>query len=108
MMVREWFSYWRQWGLMGWVITLTFVSFLVGFPSCALIKYFRDHDVAMDYARDWATRIENVKHVGCVKRDSNYDGYVSCTVYREGVDPLYIECAAALTLEEGCRGRKGE
>ncbi|KKL88469.1 hypothetical protein LCGC14_1924370 [marine sediment metagenome] len=104
----QWLKYWRRWAFASWLFFLGLVFIFVCLPTCAVVKYVRDHDVAMDYAADWASRIENAKLVECVHHDSDYDGYVSCTVYRGSADPLYIECAAALSLNEGCRGRKGE
>lgn len=31
--------------------------------------------------------------VSCVERDSDGDGYVSCTIFRKGKDPIALECA---------------
>ena len=43
-----------------------------------------------------------VRAVDCVTIDSDYDGYVSCTIFPEDGEPLSIVCARALN-QEGCK-----
>lgn len=44
-------------------------------------------------ARRWATDLGyNVQGVSCAGRDSDADGYVSCTVKPVDQDPVSIEC----------------
>lgn len=54
-------------------------------------------------ALEFAQRIDPNATVECVDRDTDNDGYVSCTVFRPGKNPVGIECAAGFTINSGCR-----
>lgn len=80
----------------------------VAVRSCAPV----DQQHAEGEARAWAQRMGvRVKAVECVRLDSDGDGYVSCSVAQElpsgAVEPLGLECATSLTLNDGCRMMKG-
>lgn len=42
----------------------------------------------------------------CVAKDTDGDGYVSCTVVIDGGAPIARECAGRWTTNEGCREPK--
>jgi hypothetical protein len=51
-----------------------------------------------------------VNGVVCVNRDTDGDGYVSCdvsvTFAEEGRQTLSLECAAPLSLNDGCKKKQ--
>lgn len=70
-------------------------------------------DVAENEAREWASELGlDVKSVSCVAKDTDGDGYVSCTlVMGDGVTTKAVECAGArssgnLIRNSGCREPK--
>lgn len=70
-----------------------------------------NHKKAEKAAATWATQMGlKVKGVSCTDNDSDDDGYVSCTVSAErpdgSIELVPIECAAALTLNDGCKSAK--
>jgi hypothetical protein len=88
------------------IFFLLAILLAIGVPlTCACKRYNSDQGIATEAALEWSKSLSDTIKVECVKWDSDLDGYVSCTVYRESGDPLYIECAGAWTLNEGCRGR---
>ena len=94
------------WDHFGKIVVISLVLVVLCPVTCALVRYTGDQEVATEAANEWAKKLPNVDGVECVTWDSDMDGYVSCTVYREGgLDPLYIECAGAWTLNNGCRGK---
>ncbi len=57
-------------------------------------------------ARQYAKELNlDVKGVSCSPRDSDGDGYVSCTIStNDKNDPIVeVECLAAYTITDGCR-----
>lgn len=59
-------------------------------------------------AREWVTDMGFSKdaHVSCVNRDTDGDGYVSCTI-KQGDNLTFIECVGSdYTWNEGCRAPK--
>lgn len=46
---------------------------------------------------------ESYTGINCVTYDSDGDGYVSCTIFRSGKDPLPIECARKWSRNSGCK-----
>ncbi len=66
---------------------------------------------AESQARQWGRDMGlNVTNVSCANRDTDNDGYVSCTVATKNdkgdVQLHPIECAAKLTWNDGCRAPK--
>ena len=69
--------------------------------------------VAEGEARGWASELGlEIKNVSCVEKDTDGDGYVSCTiVMADGVTTKNVECAGArstsnLIRNSGCRDPK--
>lgn len=80
------------------VLSVGLVVF-VHFNGCA------DHKKAIQAAKEYA---QNVPHatgkISCMNKDSDNDGYCSCTIFRAKGDPLAVECACgSLSFKEGCR-----
>lgn len=85
-------------GSLGIAVIVNVVSDLTGVS----------HSKAVREAQDWAELMGyTVKGTTCSARDTDGDGYVSCSVLvtnesgRSDVVPL--ECAAAATFNDGCR-----
>ncbi len=72
-------------------------------PGCRTVKSQSMKQVESE-AADFARRMspDHVRGVACVNRDSDSDGYVSCTVFRDDAPPLAIECLY-LEGESGCK-----
>lgn len=68
--------------------------------ACPSSKTADTEDDARTFARNTGDEITGVS---CVDRDTDGDGYVSCTVFRRGKDPLAIECARGWTMNRGCK-----
>jgi hypothetical protein len=67
------------------------------FTLCALLVTACSHadpNKALQEAKDFVKNIDNATNVTCNDSDSDGDGYVSCTVFRKGADPLAISCGA--------------
>lgn len=56
--------------------------------SCANSKPER----AEAAAREFSTHIEDATGTACAQRDTDNDGYCSCTVFRKDHDPMRIDC----------------
>lgn len=65
-----------------------------------------NQEAAQKAAEEFAKEVPNVKRVECVRFDTDNDGYISCTLFRDNADPLPIECAKKWTLNKGCRAPK--
>jgi hypothetical protein len=53
-------------------------------------------------ARLWAAEMGyKTQGVSCAESDSDWDGYVSCSVNAEGQDPISIECGYSYRI--GCK-----
>jgi len=83
---------------MLWTLAILLSSLLL-FPGC----FKAISEIEAD-ARGFAAAMgpDKVTGVSCVDRDSDRDGYVTCTVFRQGKEPLAIEC----TCIEGNHGCK--
>jgi hypothetical protein len=80
---------------------------IVGIISCwECCRWTADHDVATSEAEKFSENISGVTKIECVARDTDGDGYVSCTLFRGNKDPLFIECAGSFTTNTGCRAPK--
>lgn len=62
---------------------------------------------ARKYAEDFAKNVDGATGVDCNDSDSDNDGYVSCTVFRKGMDPLPLSCGAerfcVFNCASGCK-----
>lgn len=91
-------------------LLLVILAFLIigtsisAFISCSEV----DKGAAEKSAQEWVTSmgVENAR-INCTGKDSNNDGYVSCTVgYKDEKGLLHtqpLECAAKFTFNSGCR-----
>jgi len=68
-----------------------------------------NHDAADQTAHDYASELGiEVKAVSCTRMDTDGDGYVACTIMPagDGAQPIMVECAGAMTFNDGCRKPK--
>lgn len=80
-------------------------ALLMGVGSCQSNKTDAEAE-ATSFAQSMGIK---VKAVNCVDRDSDGDGYVSCTVSEEvnGATKLHaVECASGWSWNSGCRMQK--
>jgi hypothetical protein len=73
-------------------------------PGCNMA----DHDKAVSAAKKYAKNVPDATgNVDCVAKDSDGDGYVSCTIFRKEGDPVAVECGAekwcGCNCAEGCK-----
>ena len=92
-------------------VTLAFVLLVVGISANAFSGYTgASQRSAEDEARKFGQDLGlDVVGITCARRDTDGDGYISCTLsIRNGettrVEP--VECSGAFTLNEGCRLQK--
>lgn len=82
--------------------TVFLVPYLIGGPE--------NRAQATDAARSYAAQLYpgRASRVVCQPRDTDGNGYVSCTLVLDGMsDPLRIECADRLSLgNSGCRAAR--
>jgi hypothetical protein len=86
------------------------VFFSIVGRGCASVTGM-DKEKAEKEARNFGEGLGlKVKGSQCVQTDSDGDGYVSCTLAVEGAngstDIKAIECAATVSLNNGCRMQK--
>lgn len=92
--------------IVGIILVLGF-----GVARCATSVSGEDQTTAENEARDFARKLGlKTTGVSCAKTDSDGDGYVSCTLSVEQANGESkveaIECARALTINDGCRMQK--
>lgn len=63
-------------------------------------------DAANAAAEEFVKKIEGATGFECAQQDTDGDGYVSCTVFRKGADPLLIECGSERFCVNCARGCK--
>lgn len=90
------------------VVALLLVAsiFVIGFVKCNGEYSGRNKEIAEKEANKWAREM-NMQPIGvsCSGKDSDNDGYVSCSINTEkGV--VNVECVAAYQLASGCRPMK--
>lgn len=69
------------------------------------LRCFVGNDGALGSAQEWAKDMPGTTSVKCAATDTDHDGYISCTVFREDKDPLFIECGDGI-IGSGCRAPK--
>lgn len=91
------------------LVALATLSTLAGCPNMTGAH----KDAAEKEAREWAAELGlDVKNVSCVAKDTDGDGYVSCTlVMGDGTTTKAVECAGARSTDNmirnsGCREPK--
>lgn len=66
----------------------------------------RSHDLAQSAAGKYLRETGIKGKASCVNTDSDGDGYLSCSYVTEDGNIHPLECAGAMTLNEGCRPPK--
>lgn len=93
---------------LGLSLVFLAVVFCLLFSRCAC-RYIAGNEGAIEEAKVFAGHLPDGKdaEIECAGYDSDGDGYVSCTIFREGQEPLFVECSRKTwTLTKGCRGQK--
>lgn len=89
------------------LLSFTLFSALVFFVSIGLtlcLTGCNDYEKAEAAAGDYAQKLPGATgHVNCVPRDSDGDGYVSCSVFLKKGPPIGIECLAVPWRRGGCK-----
>lgn len=85
------------------VVMIIAIGLAVFIPGCSGSK-----EVAEQEAIQFASTILNMKEAKatCMNKDSDHNGYVSCTVFGKidgKTQAIPIECATKYSLNEGCR-----
>ena len=90
------------------ILLLVGIGFTVA--KCSADVSGHTHDVAQAEANRWIRMMGLTATAQCADRDTDHDGYVSCTLVvkdpdgRANVEPL--ECAGSYTINSGCRAPK--
>lgn len=93
------------------IVTLFAFGALVPLTACPNMTG-RHKTVAEDEAREWAAEVNlDVDAVSCREKDTDGDGYVSCTIKTKDGQLLERECAGARSAgnvirNSGCRDPK--
>jgi hypothetical protein len=90
------------------MVGAVFVLVALGFVGSAFVRCTSSGPTATTEAREFAKSMGmDVSGVTCADRDTDGDGYVSCAIGVKmkggGIQLEAIECAAAWSLNEGCR-----
>ncbi len=74
---------------------------------CLVACTHADINEARNEAKEFVKHFPNATGVECNESDSDGDGYVSCTIFRDGDDPLPIACGAenwcVFNCARGCK-----
>ncbi len=95
-------------GLIIVIVVLGFIVFAV--MKCGADVGGQTHDTAQKEAEKWVRQMGLNAKAQCADRDTDNDGYVSCTLVvtdpdgKKHVEPL--ECAGSFTTNNGCRAPK--
>lgn len=102
--------------LAEWVLIVTIVGSFVSFFGLIIFTIAVNGCIdqrpgAESQARKWGADMGlNITNVSCANRDTDHDGYVSCTVGTKndkGEIQLHaIECASKMSWNDGCRAPK--
>lgn len=83
-----------------YVLTISFL---------AIIACNRTDKAAADAAaKEFITHIDGAQSVLCAETDTDGDGYVSCTVFMKGEEPMQIQCGSETYCINCARGCKYE
>lgn len=83
-----------------YVLTISFL---------AVIACNRTDKAAADAAaKEFITHIDGAQSVLCAETDTDGDGYVSCTVFMKGEEPMQIQCGSQAYCFNCARGCKYE
>lgn len=85
------------------MIVFCLLAIVVVIGTCIATRVQKSY-VSKDYAQEFSKQLDGVvTGTDCVDRDTDGDGYVTCTVFRKDKDPLSILCAAKWSLNKGCK-----
>lgn len=91
------------------IIVVAIIGVLVAMVGFGVTKCSSSQGTAEEEARAYAQKMGmKIKGVSCMNRDTDGDGYVSCTLNviekDESMTPIPIECAAKWSYNnEGCK-----
>ncbi len=94
-----------EWGCHAWgasravVLIPALVVFLL-IMGMTVTQTSRSTVDAQEDARKWAEQLPDAIQVTCEGRDVDRNGYIDCTVFRDDLGPIFIECATGFS---GCR-----
>ena len=91
----------QSWKFRAGLITTAIVSVFLGF---FLLVFFWHHIVAGMGMKSWSSRA-GAEPIECMMKDTNNDGYVSCSAMRNG-DVVPLECGVSI-FNIGCRVNYG-
>lgn len=88
------------------VLMISALEMMLGLAGC-----YENSGKLENTAREFVQKLGN-EPIGasCMNRDSDHDGYVSCTVSIKGSTvPLSVECASQWALlTQGCKLQRGQ
>lgn len=86
-------------------VVFVFVAFIGAVVTGGCRSVIQDPEDAKAAARQWAQEMwpGHKPGVSCAARDTDGDGYVGCSVTDPRGNVVALECAAALTWNEGCK-----
>lgn len=100
----------KEWMILGALVTGAALAMVAaaGVAATGCSSCVDQRATAEPQARAWATGLGlTVANVSCTDRDTDGDGYVSCTVATKNdkgdVQLHAVECAGRLTWNDGCR-----
>jgi len=91
----------QSWKFKAGLITTAVISVFIGF---FLLVFFWHHIVAGMGMNSWSSRA-GAEPIECMMKDTNNDGYVSCSAMRNG-DVVPLECGVSI-FNIGCRVNYG-
>lgn len=89
----------------GFTLIELVIVIAIGVVILSVVGCEDDHAAALSSAKEVASNYDDVKSVTCVNKDSDNDGYCSCTIYRES-GPESLECGCqkwGLNKTRGCK-----
>lgn len=92
------------------IIIVVILAIVAGIAWFAITSLRNSKELATQEAKAFAAEMKlQAESISCAERDTDSDGYVSCTISiqdggRRRLEA--IECAAKWTLNDGCRMQK--
>ncbi len=90
------------------MIVIAIIGVVLVIGGLFVTRCFFSGGQAEKEAHKWAASMGyDIQGVSCVDRDTDGDGYVSCTVnVKSNPQPIPIECAVSISMNSGCRVQK--